>query len=106
MRAGRLRHRIAIEQQVLTDDGAGGVTEEWVEIAAPYAAVIPLGGDELFAAQQTMPRVSHRIEMRYMHDIESSTMRVVFRERVFDIEAVLNIDERDRELHLYCEELR
>lgn len=105
MRAGRLRHRVRLERKTTADDGAGGVTETWAHYKSVYAAVIPLAGQELFAAQQVMPRVSHRVELRYDSGV-TADMRVNHRDRILDIQAVLNIDERDRETHLLCEELR
>lgn len=105
MRAGLLRHTVTLQERTTADDGAGGVTETWVDVDHIPARVMPLAGTELFAAQQNMSRVSHRIEMRYRDDVVSQ-MRLLYRERVFDIQAVINVGERDRELHLMCEELR
>lgn len=55
MRAGLLRHMVTLQERVTTDDGAGGVTEEWVDADFLPARVVPLAGTELFSAQQVMP---------------------------------------------------
>ena len=104
MRAGQLRHRVTIERRTEVDDGAGGSVETWATFATVWAAVIPLTGRELFAAQQVASTVSHRIEMRYLAGVLAGTMRAKHETRVLNIRTVMNIDERDRETHLLCEE--
>ena len=42
--------------------------------------------------------------MRYLSGI-TTDMRVNFNGRIFEIEAALNINERNKELHLMCSEV-
>lgn len=103
IRAGELRHRITIEQVTETRDVIGGVTESWSTFATRWAAVEPLAGREYFSAQQEEADVDHRIRLRYLAGVVPK-MRVKFGARLFDIQTVLNLDERKRELHLMARE--
>lgn len=104
MRAGKLRERIAIQQFTETQNAIGEPVKTWGTFASVWAAIIPLSGDEFFQSGQRNANVSHRIEIRARSGVNAKH-RVAYKNRVFRIEAVLNIDERDREMHLFCEEL-
>ncbi len=101
--AGNLRHQITIEQVVEGRDSFNAVTEEWVPIVTLWASVEPIRGREFFEAQRVNAEISHRIKVRYYPGI-TSKMRARFGERIFRIEAALNIEERNREIHLMCVE--
>lgn len=105
MRAGRLRHRVTIQEFVkLSEDGIGGSINEWINVATVWARVIPLNGRELVIAQQIMPETTHRVEMRYKGGLNSK-MRLLHRGRVLDNISIKNIDELNKEIHLLCREV-
>lgn len=98
MRAGRLRHRITIQQQAVTgQNDYGEDIYEWTDVAIVWAEVQPLTGREYWAAEQVNAETTHQVRLRYLSDIEPS-MRILFGSRVLVIESVFNVDERDREL--------
>ena len=68
-----------------------------------WAAVEPLRGRAFMEAKAAQSEVSHRVRMRYMDGI-TAAMKVRFEGRIFSLDAVLNIGERNRELHLMCVE--
>jgi SPP1 family predicted phage head-tail adaptor len=108
MQAGKLRHRIEIQQPVgTTRDGAGAKKgkdrQAWTVLARLWAAVEPLAGRELYNAQQVQPNLSHRVRVRYLDGVKAK-MRVKHDRRYLNIETVINLEERDRELHLMCTE--
>ena len=103
MRAGELRHRVTIQQKSVTRNTFGEEVVTWQDVATVWAAIEPLRGREFFESQQVNAEVTTRIRIRYRPGI-TPTMRVVFGNRVFDIQAVINVDERNRELHLMCRE--
>lgn len=78
MRAGRLRHRIRIEQQVDGQDPATfEPTRNWATFADKVpASIIPLSGREFVAAGGKQAEVTTRIELRMLPGLVS-TMRVV-----------------------------
>jgi SPP1 family predicted phage head-tail adaptor len=103
MRAGPLRHRIAIERVTETRDTDGSAIETWSTYATVQASIEPISGREYFAAQSTQADLTHRIVMRYLSGIIPK-MRVKYRSRIFDILSVINVEERNRELQLMCRE--
>lgn len=107
MRIGRLRHEVVIEQPGSATEsrfGAPSSTGGWSTYSTVWARIVPLEGRERFEAQQTYEDVSHRIETRWLDGV-TSQMRVKYNNRTFQIEAPLNVEELDRELHLMCHEI-
>lgn len=104
MQAGRLRHRITIQyKSATTQNTAGEEVVTWAKYVDAWASIKPLRGQEYLQARQTQANVDHRIELRYQAGI-TPEMRVVFGSRIFSIESVLNVDERDFLLQLMCGE--
>ena len=107
MQAGRLRNRITIQQRATTQDSAGEPSNTWTTFATVWASVEPIRGREFFEAQKTSSSVTNRIIIRYSSTVASVApkMRVNFGSKYYDIEAVLNLEERDKEIHLMCAEV-
>jgi SPP1 family predicted phage head-tail adaptor len=105
MRAGRLRHRITIQQPVITRDGTGESLETWGAFAVVWAAVEPLRGREMFAAQEMHSEITTRIRLRYLAGIDT-TMRVLFEGRTFLIvHPPIDPEMRHVEMQLMCKEI-
>jgi len=62
MEAGRLRHRVTIEEKVESRDAYGGERETWVEYAEVWAEKSPLVGREYLEARQMMAEVTTKAE--------------------------------------------
>jgi SPP1 family predicted phage head-tail adaptor len=103
MRAGKLRHSIIVEQRATTKDSVGQQTLTWSTFATVYAAVEPLSGRELIAAQAIQNETTHRVTLRYLAALVSG-MRINFGGRYLNILSVRNIEERDREMICECSE--
>lgn len=106
MRAGRLRHRVTIQQLVAASPdqyGTGEPDEGWSDVATVWASVEPLQGKALFAAQEMHADVEVSIRLRYRSGI-TEKMRVVFESRFYEIVAVIDNQERHIELQLLCRE--
>lgn len=105
VRAGRLRHRIRIERPPSPEDldDFGQPVDGWQLVATRWAEVRPLRGNERFTAAQVKPELSHRVRIRYMDGLDPK-MRIVHRGRVLDIHAILDIEERGREIEMLCTE--
>lgn len=104
MNTGKLRHRATIQQLVSTDDGAGGSIETWQNVATVWAAIEPLRGNERYTAQQVQSTLTHKVTIRYREGIKPQ-MRLTYKGRIFDIESVIDIEERHRWLELLCSEV-
>lgn len=103
MQSGRLRHRITIQEPVESSDGMGGVTTTWNTFATIWANIRPLRGREYIAAQQTQSGITHKIEIRYLENL-TPKKRVKWNSRYFDIESVLDVFERNKQMDLMCVE--
>lgn len=106
MQAGKLSHRIKLQQMTGAggQDSTGQPQETWTDVAEVWAAVEPIRGREYFAAQQVNAETTHRVRIRYLVGV-TPMMRILFGARVLRIEAVINVDERNRELQLMCVEV-
>ena len=109
MRAGELRHRITIQKPTETSDGIGGVTTTWSTLITTWAAIWPLRGQEYMSAMQTTSNVTHKIRIRRLptnkRDDFSSKCRILFDSRYFEIQSIINPDERTIYYELMCEEV-
>ncbi|MGE0280226.1 MAG: phage head closure protein [Rhizobiaceae bacterium] len=94
---GRLRSELALQQSVQTADGLGGFSETWVEMATLFGQIEPIAAREVFGAGQTLETVTHRITVRWRHDLKSG-MRLSRLGRSFDVLTVHDPDETGRYL--------
>ena len=100
--AGRLRHRIRIDEQVTLKNSFGEQTTEWEEVATVWAAIEPLSARESMIAEQTQSKVSVRIIIRARTDIRAS-MRAVHGATIYNIEGVITDPDSGQEwLTLTC----
>jgi SPP1 family predicted phage head-tail adaptor len=103
--AGDLRHRITIARPNLTQDTFGGtqIGDDSIFADRVPASIATLTGRELYAAQQKVSEVTHRIVIRWMRGV-TAKMNVVWTDenRFFQIQAVENPDGRHIDLHLLC----
>jgi len=105
MQAGRLRHRVTVQRATDSIDQYGDQTPTWASLGTVWASVEPLSGREYFAAAQMQSEVSTRIVIRPISGVTLTPKdRVKFGSRYFDIQSVINRDERNRELQLLCVE--
>jgi len=96
MQAGSLRHRVVIQGQTQTRDGAGGVERTWATVTTRWASIQPLSPREMFAAGQVLSEVTHKITMRYCTDVTAQS-RIVFGSRTFEVSGPpMHDDERQR----------
>ncbi len=104
--AGRLRQKIDIVQPSSTQDSTGGedLNRNVVVYSNVWASIEALSGAEKFAAHEFISQVSHQVVIRYLPNIVAK-MQVHFQGRQFQIESVLNPDERTKSLILLCVEI-
>jgi len=103
LRAGQLRHRVKIQSATQVQSASGEVTRTWTTDAVVWASVDPLTGREFIDAQQVSAGLSHRVRMRHRDGV-SPKMRIEHDGRTLQVESVMNVGERNRELELLCKE--
>lgn len=107
MEAGKLRHRIAIQDKTITLDSGGIPTETWADIAGGSsipASLEPLKGREYFQAAAVSAENTIPVTIRYRPGV-TSALRIVYGSRILNIRSVIDVDERHVKLILLCEEV-
>ena len=91
MKAGKLRHRIEIQDYTETQDSdTGEMVKSWGTLAVVWGAIEPLSAKEFSAAQAEQSKVSLRVTIRYRDGIKPN-MRLYHeaKDKTFLIEGVL-----------------
>ncbi len=99
MRAGRLRHRLSLQSPTFTNTSVGTVVTTWPTAATIWGSIEPLRGREFYDSALINSDVTSRIVIRYTSDIEPN-YRIVFGTRTFLIDSIIDVEERNIEMHL------
>ena len=94
--AGRLRHRVEIEEQISERDSDGVLVTYWAPVASVWAAVEPVSVKEWIQSGQMQSEVKARFVIRYRPDIRAS-MRIVHRGLYYNIVGAFSDKESGRE---------
>jgi SPP1 family predicted phage head-tail adaptor len=97
MEAGKLRHRITIEESTTVANNYGEPVETWATFAEVNASREDLSGRELYSAQQVHADVTTSFGLRYLTGVTAS-MRIVSDGLTYNIRSVSDPDGRKREL--------
>ena len=111
MAVGRMQHRLQLQSKTATADGAGGTSGAFTTFATVFGRIEAQGGGERFFGDQIEPRTTHKITIRFRRDLKV-THRILYSftvdgakySRLFNINRILNIGERDKYLELVCTE--
>lgn len=103
LRSGDLRRQIVIQQRSTTKDTHGQESTSWSDVATTWAAIEPLNGRELLAAQAQQSETTHQVVIRYRTGITAAN-RVLYQGRVFNVLSVIDQDMKHRSLMLLCSE--
>ncbi|MDF7648097.1 phage head closure protein [Erwiniaceae bacterium L1_54_3] len=89
MQAGKLRHRITIQQPVKSQSPTtGGVIDTWQSIGDVWAEVAASSAREFTAAMAVQSEITTRITIRYRADV-TCKHRILYRGKTYNIEGVL-----------------
>lgn len=92
--AGRLRHRVRIEQlenlldsngEVVQDESTGTVAQVWSEVATVWAAIEPLSAREFIQSQATQSQITARIIIRFRDGLNAAMRLVHVRRNMVDV---------------------
>lgn len=107
MEAGRLRHRVTIEEKSVTRDTYGGEVVTWETFATVWGDVSPMVGREYLEGRQEGAEINTRVRIRYLAGVRPE-MRVKWADddgtHYYDIQSVQHVETRQRELVLMCRE--
>lgn len=104
VRAGLLRHRVTIQQQVSDTDEWGQPVDTWNDVDTVWGEVRDLQGREFMESRQAPGgEITTRVRIRYRGDM-TRQKRIVTSGRVLEIESVLEPTGRSELLELMCRE--
>lgn len=89
--AGRLRHRVVIQQASETQDSTtGAITTSWTTFATVWAAIEPLSARDFIAANAEQSKIKARIVIRAIDGVVPK-MRIYHaaKDKTYDIVGVL-----------------
>jgi SPP1 family predicted phage head-tail adaptor len=107
VKAGSYNRILVLEQEIGTTRGTyNNQVENWQPLVTVWAAVEPLSGRELLAAQQITEQVSHRLRTRYHPNITlTGKLRGKLGTRLLNIHTVIDKDEAHIELEMLATEV-
>ena len=101
---GQQRHKVIIQSTSQAADAYGALVDTWGTFATWWASIAPITGREYVSDGKVNSEVTTRMKGRWISGILPA-MRAKFGTRIFSIVAVINIDERNREIELLCKEV-
>lgn len=95
------RNKIVVIQQITgtTTDSYGGTIPVWGAFTTVWAFIRPLRGRDLVAAQAAQNLTELVFNIRYVAGV-LPTMRLVYDSKNYDITALINIEEANREIDI------
>lgn len=104
MDIGKLKHRVTFQKLEQTKNEFGEMLGEWTDVCTVWGQVGPVSGRQFFAAKQINNEISHNVYIRYRRDLLPN-MRIKYKERVFDILYMMNVNEDNTLMQIYCKEI-
>lgn len=94
---GKLKHRVELQSQTQTTDTQGiSIKGSWSTQRTVWARIEPFSQREYMDDRKVTTEATHRITVRWQPSISLTTeWRILYGSRYFQIESVINIDERD-----------
>ena len=108
MRIARLRHRVALRYPTNAQDSQGDAVPAWTTLPKVWAEVKTLSGTERERADlaTALPETFHRVTIRApFSPLPRATWQVQWGDRLFEVLAVAEPDNRQRVLVLDCQEV-
>lgn len=109
MRAGNLRERVTIQTATESQNSYGEPVLSWSDTTTVWGELTPLmaRAREAFAlqAEALQAKAPHQCRLRY-RALSVKTNRLKVNGKIYEIEAVLDPDGRDRETVVLCYEVQ
>lgn len=103
MTAGQLRHRVQRFRYAETMEASGQVTKTWLPAETRFAQVKPVITSETLESGQVTARGAAEIKMRHFPELTEKD-RLHFGSTIYNIEAIANPYERNRQTVATCRE--
>lgn len=96
MRSGKLRHPVTIQAPTETTSLTGAITTTWATFAKTRAELKPQGTMEGFSSSHVSESDTIQFRCRYIKGL-TRKMRFVYAARIYDIQAITDVQERHQE---------
>ena len=100
IRHGSLNKRITIETYTQAADSYGETVRTWVTYSTKWASVEPLAMRELIAAKEQASKFEIMFRIKYIAGVKPK-MRILYNSDYYNIEAVINTRNKNKELQLF-----
>lgn len=110
IKAGRFRNLVTIQTpQIIQPDGGGGGVYGWSEVVKVWAYIktYDAGTTHNYAWFEEAQLRDHRkwlVTIRYPYQQLTTAMRLLFKDQVLEIDGIVNVNEYNWEVQLYCRE--
>lgn len=104
MEIGALNKRITFQKLYITTNENGFDVKAWEDIKTVWAHVSNLHGREYFAAQAVQAEQTVKFTVRYFKNVDT-TMRILFKDKSYNITAIDNIKFDNRFLEIKAMEV-
>ncbi len=95
------RHVVTLQKRMETDDGQGGKTVSWQDVARDYADVRSLRGTETARFRRLSADTNTIVMMRWRADV-TTDMRLLHDGRILNVMSVVDPDVRRKIIDIYC----
>lgn len=99
--AGLRNARITIQTKTVTRTASGDETESWATLATVWARRQDVRGGENYGAQTLLEQNDVVFHIKYITGVTALT-RVVHGSETFDVQRVVRVGGRNRDLELHC----
>ncbi|MDX1769945.1 MAG: phage head closure protein [Planococcaceae bacterium] len=100
---GKFNKRVTFQEFGDGKDADGFLIEEWVDVKSAWAMIKTIKGSEYSSAASTQNENVSRFVIHFTTGLHPD-MRVMFKERIFSIESIINDDEANRTLTIMVKE--
>lgn len=104
MRARGLKHKVIFQEKTNTKNDFGEKIEEHTDVLTTKVSIQTITGKETFLSSKDYSTLTHKLRARYTDKINSN-QSIKFGTRTFNILAVLNIFEANKELEILVKEV-
>lgn len=102
MNIGKLNKRITFLKLTTGYDEMGQEIEgAWQSFKTVWASIKPLRGREYWDAKKKSAEQNYKIMTRY-HDGITDDMRIQYKNKIFNIESAVDVDEKGEMLEIQC----
>lgn len=106
---GMYRHRIIIQQRIITQDELLQDIEEYIEWGKPWAMIKTSKNDESISAGQESTQYSKRFVIKYSASLqgfidgEHTSFEVVHKGIIYNVKEAVNDNDLNETITIYCE---